>query len=169
MFNRRRWAIIGIALALTAWLSGEPWGALAQQPAAPAATLPTATLWIETDRGRHAFDVEVAETPEARQTGLQNRRFLAADAGMLFDLGGRQPVSMWMKDTFLSLDMLFIDSDGTVVQVAESTRPLSLDIIRSERPVRAVLELLAGTSARLGIRQGSRVYGTRPFPRDAPR
>lgn len=159
--NRR--AIILYTIALTAWVLTRPSPAPAQEPGAANPSLPTATLWIKTNRGRYAFAVELAQTPEARQTGLQGRRFLAADAGMLFDFGSPQPVSMWMKNTFLSLDMLFIDSEGTVVKVVETTPPLSLALISSERPVRAVLEVIAGTCARLGIGPGSRIYGAGLF------
>ncbi len=165
IYNRR--AMIRGTIALTAWVLTRPFPAAAQEPGAASPSLPTATLWIETDRGRHAFAVELAQTPDARQIGLQGRRFLAADAGMLFDFGSPQPVSMWMKNTFLSLDMLFIDSEGTVVKVAEATPPLSLALIRSDRPVRAVLEVIAGTCARLGIGPGSRVHGAGPFRQPA--
>jgi len=89
--------------------------------------------------------------------GLQGRRRLAADAGMLFDFGRPVPVMMWMKDTHVSLDMLFIDAEGRVVNIARGTVPFSLTPIRSAGPVRAVLEVNAGTAARLGIKPGDRV------------
>ncbi len=117
----------------------------------------TSTLVVVTVRGRSAFTVELALSEAQRVQGLQGRRRLAADAGMLFDFQGTGPVMMWMKDTYVPLDMLFIDSGGRVVNIAEHTVPLSFTAIRSAGPVRAVLELNAGTAARLGIRPGDRV------------
>jgi len=104
------------------------------------------------------FTVEVANTWMQRRQGLQNRRTLPRDAGMLFDFRKPQPVSMWMKDTFLSLDMIFIDADGIIFSIAENTEPMSLDAIGSGAPVLAVLEVNAGTVTRLGIRPGDRVH-----------
>lgn len=106
---------------------------------------------------QHVFKVESAQTPEMRALGLMFRRDLAADAGMLFDFGQAQPVSMWMKNTLIPLDMLFIDADGRIVNIAERTVPGSLAGISSQGPVRFVLELNGGTAARLGLRAGDRV------------
>jgi uncharacterized membrane protein (UPF0127 family) len=89
--------------------------------------------------------------------GLQHRRVLAADAGMLFDYRQSRPVAMWMKNTHLPLDMLFIDAAGRVARVARHTVPLSLTPIPSGEPVRAVLELNAGVTRLLGIQAGDRV------------
>ena len=99
----------------------------------------------------------MAVTPEQRVQGLQNRRRLPLTAGMLFDFKTRAPVAMWMKNTHVSLDMVFIDEDGSVVRIAPNTRPLSLATIGSGGPVRAVLELNAGTTERLGLRPGDMV------------
>ena len=85
------------------------------------------------------------------------RRSLAADRGMLFDFAQVEPVSMWMKNTYLPLDMLFIRSDGTISHIAENTEPLSTRVIPSGGPVLAVLELNAGSAKRLGIKPGDRV------------
>ena len=82
---------------------------------------------------------------------------LAADAGMLFNFHQPRAISMWMKDTLIALDMIFIDERGAVVNVAENTVPLSSATISSDRPVLAVLEVNAGTAARLGIQPGDRV------------
>jgi len=115
-------------------------------------------LTIETVTGRYDFTVEVASTWERRAQGLQHRRTLAADAGMLFDYKVNRPVTMWMKNTYLPLDMLFIDAAGRVAHVARNTEPFSLTPIPSGQPVRAVLELNAGTAQRLDIRPGDRVH-----------
>jgi uncharacterized membrane protein (UPF0127 family) len=85
------------------------------------------------------------------------RRSMAPDRGMLFDFEQVAPVAMWMKNTYLPLDMLFIRADGTVARIAADTEPLSTKVIPSGEPVLAVLELNAGTTARLGIRAGDRV------------
>lgn len=114
-------------------------------------------LTIRTATGEHVFSVEVMRTPEERAVGLMERRFLPADRGMLFDFGETMPVSMWMKNTYLSLDMLFIRADGTIARIAERTEPLSTRVIPSGEPVLSVLELNAGTAARIGAKVGDRV------------
>jgi len=111
-------------------------------------------LAIETGAGRHVFQVEIARTPQQLSFGLMYRRRLPADAGMLFDYHPPQPVAMWMKNTFIPLDMLFIAADGRITRIAARTVPHSLDVIASKKPVRAVLELNAGTASRLGIKTG---------------
>ena len=114
-------------------------------------------LKVVTDKGRFIFSVEVAETAAQRQQGLQHRKNLAASAGMLFDYKRVQPVAMWMKNTLIPLDMLFIDGAGRIVNVARNTEPMSLATIPSAAPVLAVLEVNAGTARRLGIQPGDRV------------
>jgi uncharacterized membrane protein (UPF0127 family) len=101
--------------------------------------------------------VEVARNDADRAQGLMFRRSMPADQGMLFDFGRVEPVSMWMQNTYLSLDMLFIRPEGTIARIAANTEPLSTRTISSGEPVLAVLELNAGTAARLGIKAGDRV------------
>ncbi|MGD9742834.1 MAG: DUF192 domain-containing protein [Dongiaceae bacterium] len=114
-------------------------------------------LVIDTAGGPRNFRVEVAVTPAQRQQGLMYRESLAADAGMLFLYGEDRQVRMWMKNTLIPLDMIFIRRDGTVESVAERTIPLSSAIVASKGDVAAVLEVNGGTAARLGIRPGDRV------------
>ena len=114
-------------------------------------------LVIVSASGRHAFMVELADSREERAIGLMFRRDLAPDRRMLFNYRRTQPAAMWMKNTYLPLDMLFIADDGRVVNIAEDTVPGSLDTIASAGPVRAVLEINAGTVARLGIAPADRV------------
>lgn len=114
-------------------------------------------LSIVTGRGSYDFSVELAVTPEQREQGLQGRRTLALGTGMLFDFKNSRPVYMWMKNTFISLDMLFIDAGGRVVNIAESTVPMSLATISSNGPVRAVFEINGGIARRLGIKPGDQV------------
>ena len=143
-------------LAATGLAAGAVPAALAAGPSAPV-RFGTSNLVVVTAQGRSNFTVELAVSEAQRVQGLQGRRRLAADAGMLFDFQGTGPVIMWMKDTYVPLDMLFIDSGGRIVNIAEHTVPLSLTAIPSAGPVRAVLELNAGTAARLGIKPGDRV------------
>lgn len=114
-------------------------------------------LVIATATAKYRFQIEVARTAEQRRTGLMFRRHLAADAGMLFTFDPPQLVSMWMKNTVLPLDMLFIDTQGRIVNIARDTTPFSLDRINSDGPVAAVLEVAGGTAERLGIKAGDRV------------
>jgi uncharacterized membrane protein (UPF0127 family) len=131
--------------------------AFAQGQSAPV-TLPSTPLAIQTSDGNtHRFKVEVARSPDERSLGLMFRRTLAPDAGMLFDFGHSEPVAMWMKNTLIPLDMLFIGSDGTVVNIAQRTVPQSLTPIPAAKPVRFVLEVPGGTASRLGIKP---LFGT---------
>lgn len=114
-------------------------------------------LTIETLSGTHKFQVEVAADDAMRAQGLMYRRKLDPDKGMLFDFERDQPVSMWMQNTYVALDMVFILTDGTVHRVEDHTTPLSTRSIESGVNVRYVLELPAGTADRLGIKRGSKV------------
>jgi uncharacterized membrane protein (UPF0127 family) len=101
--------------------------------------------------------VELAVDSDQRQQGLMNRKTMAADHGMLFDFGRTRPVLMWMKDTLLPLDMLFITGDGRISHIQPDTVPMSEAIIDSRGPVRFVLELNGGAAARMNIRLGDSV------------
>ena len=134
--------------------------AFANAIADEAITFEIEELVIETQNGAHKLKVEMARTDNQLRHGLMYRRTLASDSGMLFDYRIEQPakaLGMWMKNTFIPLDMLFIDAKGRVVQIAENATPHSETIILAENPTRAVLELTAGTVARLGIEVGDRV------------
>ena len=115
------------------------------------------SLTIETSSGAHRFDVEIADDQEERERGLMFRREMAADAGMLFLYDQVGPLVMWMENTYLPLDMVFIGPDGVVVSVAADAVPLSRNFIRSVEPAKAVLELNAGVAARLAIVPGALV------------
>ncbi|OAP34544.1 hypothetical protein AU381_24775 [Sinorhizobium glycinis] len=119
-------------------------------------------LRLLTSGGRvHDLTVELAVEPDQREQGLMHRRQMAPDHGMLFDFGETRRVMMWMRNTYLPLDMLFIAEEGTVRTIHENAVPLSEAIIDSEEPVAFVLELNAGTVQRLGIRLGDRITGAR--------
>jgi uncharacterized membrane protein (UPF0127 family) len=117
---------------------------------------------IDTASGRHLLSVEVATTPAQRGYGLMFRKELPPDSGMLFLYPKEGEISMWMKNTFIALDMLFIDKSGAIVHIAEGAVPQSLDIIPSEAPAKAVLEVPAGTAQRLSIKEGDRVIYPAP-------
>jgi len=114
-------------------------------------------LVIESESGAHRFEVELAVSPEQRAQGLMFRERMAADAGMLFLYSADQPISMWMKNTLIPLDMVFVAADGRIVHVAERAVPGSMATISSGQPARAVIELNGGTAARLKIKPGDRV------------
>ncbi len=115
------------------------------------------TLEIASKTGVHLFGVEIAVTDEERARGLMYRRSVPESYGMLFDFKRDQEVTMWMHNTYVSLDMIFIQSDGRIRRIAENTETESDKIISSGGPVRAVLEVVAGTAKKLGIEPGDRV------------
>ncbi|GAA3853575.1 DUF192 domain-containing protein [[Pseudomonas] carboxydohydrogena] len=123
----------------------------------PARAADMQTLEIVTKSGVKVFNVEIARTTEERERGLMYRKELPDGQGMLFDFSPQQEVSMWMKNTYVSLDMIFIRADGRILRIAESTKPLSERIISSGGPVKAVLEVVAGTARKDGIAAGDRV------------
>jgi len=115
-------------------------------------------LMIDTSTGSHSFSVELALTPAERGQGLMHRAEMPADQGMLFDFGAVRPVAMWMKNTLIPLDMVFIKPNGVVHAVAENTEPHSLDVVHSGGAVRFVLEVNAGVAARIGLQPGDVVH-----------
>lgn len=144
------------------WLIGVAFAAiLAFSPAAPRAQSPLSfaksSVVIVTKSGRHKFEVELAENEAQREYGLMFRREMAPDAGMLFDYEVPQRTAMWMKNTILPLDMLFIDARGRIINVVERAIPGSLTVIPSRGKILGVLELNAGTVAHLGIKTGDTV------------
>ncbi|MBD3771182.1 MAG: DUF192 domain-containing protein [Rhodobacterales bacterium] len=126
---------------------------------APAALaeLETSPLTIESSNGVHAFTVEIADEPEEITTGLMNRESMDPDAGMLFDFGQPREAAMWMKNTLIPLDMLFMAPDGQVIAIARNAVPGSLRTITPGVPVKAVLELNGGRAEELGIEPGDEV------------
>jgi uncharacterized membrane protein (UPF0127 family) len=119
---------------------------------------PLEPLTIITTQGQKLhFKVEIAANAEDQSKGLMHRQTLARDEGMLFLWPDERPVNMWMKNTQLSLDMLFINQQGVIVKIVRNTIPYSESIIDSGVPVSGVLELLAGTANEYHIRAGDRV------------
>jgi uncharacterized protein len=115
------------------------------------------TVEIASKTGVHAFAVELADNDADRAKGLMYRKELPEGRGMLFDFQRDQEVGFWMQNTYIPLDMIFIRGDGRILRIAENTEPLSTRIIPSGGPVRAVLEVIGGTTRKLGIAPGDRV------------
>ena len=125
--------------------------------AVPAREAGQQTLEIATKSGVHVFAVEVVDNDADRAKGLMYRKELPEGRGMLFDFHREQEVSFWMQNTYIPLDMIFIRGDGRILRIAENTEPMSTRLIPSGGPVRAVLEVIAGTTQKLGIAPGDRV------------
>jgi uncharacterized membrane protein (UPF0127 family) len=148
MIPRR--SLLPTLVAFLAGLSRFSVGADLQQ-------FPTSELTIISASGLHRFKVELARTPAQMTQGLMFRTGLAPDAGMLFEYQQPTAATMWMRNTLIPLDMLFVDAQGRIVNIHERAVPQSLDVIAAAEPVRAVIELNGGTAARLGIEPGDRV------------
>ena len=126
-------------------------------------------LTIETaGGGKHAFDVELASTDQEKSVGLMYRTKLGDGEGMLFWYPDNRPIAMWMRNTYIPLDMVFISLDGTIARIEVKAEPLSDRIIASGHPVAAVLEIPGGASERLGIKPGDKVKYSLFDPRRAP-
>ena len=146
-------AVVAIVAVLGFYLGAR------QSSADQAMRLPVdpAPLVAETAAGDRSFTIEIADDQSERSAGLMFRESLAPEAGMLFVYPGEQEIRMWMKNTLIPLDMLFVASDGRIVSIAENTVPLSEEVISSGAAVQGVIELAAGTAQRLGIEPGDRV------------
>jgi uncharacterized membrane protein (UPF0127 family) len=134
---------------------------VAALPAWALETFKTSELTVLTATGPHKFTVELALTEPQREQGLMFRRSMAPDAGMLFDMDAPQSITMWMKNTLIPLDMLFLDPSGRIVDIHQRAVPLSTDIISAKAPARYVIELNGGTADRIGVKIGDRV--TSPY------
>lgn len=152
--------IFAFGLTLAAALLLPPGAARAVDAAdaMPLSSFPKESIAVETRSARrHVFEAWRAETPEQREQGLMFVKQMGADEAMIFIYEPAQYVAMWMKNTFLPLDMLFVDDRGCVVNVKERAKPQSLDTIAAGAPVALVVELNAGTIAARGIHKGDRV------------
>jgi uncharacterized protein len=147
-----RFAIYGAAFAALV-----VFGTLIGGSASGDALFKHASLTIETKNGPVVLNVEVADTEPERQHGLMFRRKLEPDRGMIFLFDGEQDITMWMKNTYISLDMVFINDDWHIAHIAEDTEPLSTAIIPSMRPASRVLEIAGGQAKKLGLATGDSV------------
>lgn len=125
--------------------------------AAPALANKREPLIVHTGNGPHTFAVEVADTPESRAKGLMHREYLNPRHGMLFDFKKPQRVSMWMRNTVIPLDMLFVDHRGLIIHIEYNAAPHSTNPRGPNAHVLGVLELAGGTARALGIRPGDTV------------
>jgi uncharacterized membrane protein (UPF0127 family) len=154
MRSERPWIAAALAVLTAALFS--PATALAD--AEPLFQFPQSTASIRTAAGHNVkFQIWTADRPNRQEQGLMFVRDLDNHAGMLFIFQGSRAISMWMKNTYISLDMLFLDEQGRIDYIAPRTKPLSLDLIQAPRPVTAVLELKGGITERLGIHIGDKV------------
>src|SRR5450755_1043253 len=144
--HAQRWIVVVAVLVSLRPLAGSSAQGASVQP-----------LEIVTKNGVQVFSVEMATTEQEKETGLMYRKELADGKGMLFDFSPEQQVSMWMKNTYISLDMIFIRADGRILRIAENTEPLSTRIISSRGLAKGVLEVIAGTARKYGIAPGDRV------------
>ena len=133
------------------------WVGLSVGMALPADAMRRESLTLVTAQARHVIDAEITETPEEMQRGLMFRTHLADKAGMLFSYDEPREVTMWMENTHIPLDMVFIRADGVVHRIQAWTEPFSRATIPSRGKVLAVLELAAGSAERLGLKPGDRV------------
>jgi hypothetical protein len=125
--------------------------------AASEARMKRETLVLVTKSGEVTIDVEIAESDNEKALGLMFRTSLPEKQGMLFPYGQPHDITMWMRNTYIPLDMVFIKSDGTIHRIQEMTEPLSESVIAAGAPVTAVLELAGGAAKRLGLGPGDRV------------
>ncbi len=143
-----------LALALMILPAAIPGG---RATAAVGDDFPRSTLEIRSAQGRQLFNIRIADTSQRQELGLMYETRLPADEGMLFPQDEPHIVSMWMKNTYIPLDMLFIDSNGRIVCLLANTTPQSLGILSCPKPVKAVLEIGGGEAAERGIKVGNRV------------
>jgi uncharacterized membrane protein (UPF0127 family) len=149
----RRILIVAAALALASMAARAQVGPLEDLAAFPRGKLEIA----DGKKVKHTFEVWLADSPRRQAQGLMFVRALPAMRGMLFVHESPKPMSMWMKNTYIPLDMVFIDAHGRIQQIVEQTKPHSLDIISSSEPALAVLEIAAGEAKRLGLHPGQHV------------
>jgi hypothetical protein len=147
---------IGFAVLLLTASCAQPEAPADQHPG-QLGPLPMEDLSIETAQGVRRFHVEIADNDAEREQGLMYRRTMAADHGMLFEFDPPQPVSFWMHNTYLSLDIIYIGPDGRILNIADHATPFSDENLPSAGPVRGVLELNAGRAEALGILPGDLV------------
>ena len=162
---RREGPLAWLALVAAIWLAIPGAGAGEANDAVVTRWLeglPTREVLVHTGESRHTFEAWVASTPWQKARGLMYVRSLDPDRGMLFLLGQPEYASFWMRNTYVSLDLLFIDDRGRIVNIIERAEPLSTAPLLSTAPVTYVLEIPGGSSERLGIRAGHRVEIGKP-------
>ena len=145
-----------LALCMLAAIALLPSLAHSAEPSADEG-FPRSALEIRSTAGRQWFNIRIADTEPHRELGLMFVTHLPSDEGMLFPEDRPQVMSMWMKNTLIPLDMLFIDTHGRILCLLENAKPRSLDILSCEKPAKAVLEIAGGEAQRRGIKVGDTV------------
>ncbi len=112
---------------------------------------------VKTKSNEYFFNVEIAKTNEQRSLGLMNRKILNQNNGMIFIYPKSQIVKMWMKNTYIPLDMIFIKQNGEIDTIIKMTKPLELKPIGPNKPIKAVLEINGGLTTYLNIQKGDKV------------
>ncbi|MEE8295686.1 MAG: DUF192 domain-containing protein [Sphingomonadales bacterium] len=120
-------------------------------------SLPLEALSVETAGGTYKFQVQIAQTVEQKQIGLMFRNNMPAGEGMLFTYKYPEVAGFWMRNTYISLDILFVRGDGTIANIARNTTPLSLDMVSSNGHIIGVLEINGGLAEKLGIEPGDKI------------
>jgi uncharacterized membrane protein (UPF0127 family) len=152
-----RCAPLGNAFAFIALLLTLAFPGLDATTSRARAAEPLQRLEIVSANGPHVFEVELARNSAEREKGLMFRRYMPKNRGMLFDFSSPEPATMWMENTYIPLDKLFIRADGTVARIETDTEPLSRRVIAAGEPVLGVLELNGGVCDELGIKSGDKV------------
>ncbi len=145
-----------LSLALIAPVHAQ-WRNSAEPAPLDLSTYPRAALRIDSGEKKHQFDVWIADTPERQRQGLMWVRNLPSDQGMLFINDSVRLSSFWMKNTYIPLDMIFVDARGKIVAIFANVPPLTLDPVGPDVPVKAILELRGGEAAKRGIKTGDRL------------
>jgi uncharacterized protein len=156
--SRNKWIVAGIVVAMLG-VTGISLGTNLARERKKEAVVQDSLERVEIVSGTttHVFQTEVMKTPEQRSKGLMFRQFMPEDRGMLFDFDREEPVAMWMRNTYIPLDMVFIRANGTIHRIHERAQPLDETTIAAGAPVRFVLEINGGVAAKLGLKAGDRV------------
>jgi uncharacterized protein len=156
--SRNKWIVAGIVIVMLG-VTGISLGTNLARERKKEAVVQDSLERVEIISGSatHVFQAEVMKTPEQRAKGLMFRQFMPEDRGMLFDFDREEPVTMWMRNTYIPLDMVFIRANGTIHRIHERAQPLDETTIAAGAPVRFVLEINGGVAAKLGLKAGDRV------------
>jgi uncharacterized protein len=156
--GRNKWIVAGIVVAMLG-VTGISLGTNLARERKKEALVQDSLERVEIISGAttHVFQTEVMKTPEQRAKGLMFRQFMPDDRGMLFDFDREEPVTMWMRNTYIPLDMVFIRANGAIHRIHERAQPLDETTISAGAPVRFVLEINGGVAAKLGLKAGDKV------------
>jgi uncharacterized protein len=153
--NKTKWIVAGIVVAMLGVSGVSLTTNLARERKKEAVVQERLEkLQIISGTTTHSFQIEVMRSNEERAKGLMFRQFMPQDRGMLFDFNDEQLITMWMRNTYIPLDMLFIKADGRIHRIHERAQPLDETTISSGGNVRYVLEINGGVASKLGLKAG---------------